>query len=154
MESFIKGTIPNVSETSKNSKLLYLFFSSSDIFLVDDSKVDSILSESPIGMWPASGAVIDANTPSAALSNFKENINKTYSGNIDYDYLNKLSYLVVNYSDVRKLRLLSDNINFIKIEIETYKETLNFMTDYIDSDLLEEYKRMLSALLGSKFLFN
>ena len=154
MKSFIQGTIPNVSDTSKSSKLFYIFFSSSDMFLVEDSKVDSILSESPIGMWPASGAVIDANTPSAALSNFKENINKTYSGNIDYDYLNKLSYLVVNYSDVRKLRLLSDNINFIKIEIETYKETLNFMTDYIDSDLLEEYKRMLSALLGSKFLFN
>jgi hypothetical protein len=154
MKSFIQGTIPNVSDTSKSSKLFYIFFSSSDMFLVEDSKVDSILSESPIGMWPASGAVIDASTPSAALSNFKENINKTYSGNIDYDYLNKLSYLVVNYSDVRKLRLLSDNINFIKIEIETYKETLNFMTDYIDSDLLEEYKRMLSALLGSKFLFN
>ncbi len=154
MESFIKGTIPNVSETSKNSKLLYLFFSSSDMFLVDDSKVDSILSESPIGMWPASGAVIDASTPSAALSNFKENLDKTFSKDIDYDYLKRLSYLVVNYSDIKKLRLLSDNMNFIKIEIETIKETLNLMTDYIDSALFEEYKRMLSTLFGSKFLLN
>ncbi len=154
MKSFIQGIIPNISGMSKNSKLLYIFFSSSDMFLVEDSKVDSILSESPIGMWPASGAVIDASTPSAVLSNFKENMDKTCSETIDYDYLNKLSYLVVNYLDIKKFRLLSDNITLMKIEIETSKETLNFMTDYIDSALLEEYKKMLSSLFGSRFLFN
>lgn len=154
MKSFIQGIIPNISGMSKNSKLLYIFFSSSDMFLVEDSKVDSILSESPIGMWPASGAVIDASTPSAVLSNFKENMDKTCSETIDYDYLNKLSYLVVNYLDIKKFRLLSDNITLIKIEIETSKETLNFITDYIDSALLEEYKKMLSSLFGSRFLFN
>jgi hypothetical protein len=124
------------------------------MFLVEDSKVDSILSESPIGMWPASGAVIDASTPSAVLSNFKENMDKTCSETIDYDYLNKLSYLVVNYLDIKKFRLLSDNITLMKIEIETSKETLNFMTDYIDSALLEEYKKMLFSLFGSRFLSN
>ena len=154
MKSFIQGIIPNVSDTSENSKLLYIFFSSSDMFLIEDSKVDNVLAESPIGMWPASGAVIDASTPSSALSNFKEKMDKNYSENIDYAYLNKLSYLVVNYSDVKTFKLSSDNINFIKIEIETVKETLNFMTDYINPDLLEEYKIMLSVLLGSKFLFN
>ncbi len=154
MKSFIQGIIPNISGMSKNSKLLYIFFSSSDMFLVEDSKVDSILSESPIGMWPASGAVIDASTPSAVLSNFKENMDKTCSETIDYDYLNKLSYLVVNYLDIKKFRLLSDNITLMKIEIETSKETLNFMTDYIDSALLEEYKKMLFSLFGSRFLFN
>ena len=154
MKSFIQGIIPNISGMSKNSKLLYIFFSSSDMFLVEDSKVDSILSESPIGMWPASGAVIDASTPSAVLSNFKENMDKTCSETIDYDYLNKLSYLVVNYLDIKKFRLLSDNITLIKIEIETSKETLNFITDYIDSALLEEYKKMLFSLFGSRFLFN
>ena len=154
MKSFIQGIIPNISGMSKNSKLLYIFFSSSDMFLVEDSKVDSILSESPIGMWPASGAVIDASTPSAVLSNFKENMDKTCYETIDYDYLNKLSYLVVNYLDIKKFRLLSDNITLIKIEIETSKETLNFMTDYIDSALLEEYKKMLFSLFGSRFLSN
>lgn len=154
MKSFIQGVIPNVSYASKEGKLIYLFFSSSEMFLVDDSKVDNILSESPIGMWPASGAVIDASTPSTELSNFKEKMNKNYPGNIDYDYLKGLSYSVVNYSDIETFKLLSDNINFIKIEIETVKETLNFMTDYIDSALLEEYKRMLSVLFGSRFLFN
>ncbi|MCL4372768.1 hypothetical protein M1384_01750 [Candidatus Parvarchaeota archaeon] len=154
MKSFIQGIIPNISGMSKNSKLLYIFFSSSDMFLVEDSKVDSILSESPIGMWPASGAVIDASTPSAVLSNFKENMDKTCSETIDYDYLNKLSYLVVNYLDIKKFRLLSDNITLMKIEIETSKETLNFMTDYIDSALLEEYKKMLFSLFGSRFLSN
>lgn len=154
MKSFIQGIIPNISGMSKNSKLLYIFFSSSDMFLVEDSKVDSILSESPIGMWPASGAVIDASTPSAVLSNFKENMDKTCSETIDYDYLNKLSYLVVNYLDIKKFRLLSDNITLMKIEIETSKETLNFITDYIDSALLEEYKKMLFSLFGSRFLSN
>ncbi len=154
MKSFIQGIIPNVSDTSENSKLLYIFFSSSDMFLIEDSKVDNVLAESPIGMWPASGAVIDASTPSSALSNFKEKMDKNYSENIDYAYLNKLSFLVVKYSDVKTFKLSSDNINFIKIEIETVKETLNFMTDYIDSALLEEYKRMLSVLFGSRFLFN
>ncbi len=154
MKSFIQGIIPNISGMSKNSKLLYIFFSSSDMFLVEDSKVDSILSESPIGMWPASGAVIDASTPSAVLSNFKENMDKTCYETIDYDYLNKLSYLVVNYLDIKKFRLLSDNITLMKIEIETSKETLNFMTDYIDSALLEEYKKMLFSLFGSRFLSN
>ncbi len=153
MRSFIQGIIPNVSDTSKNSKLLYLFFSSFDMFLVEDSKVDNILAESPIGMWPASGAVIDASTPSLALSNFKEKMDKTYP-EIDYNYINKLSYLVINYSDVKTFKLSSDNINFIKMEIETDKETLNFITDYIDSALLDEYKRMLSALFGSRFLFD
>ena len=154
MKSFIQGVIPNVSDTAKNSKLLYIFFSSSDMFLVDDSKVDNIFAESPIGMWPASGAVIDASPPSSALSDFKEKMNKAYHENIDYVYLNKLSDLVVNYSNIKKFKLLSDNINFIKMEIETDKETLNFITDYIDSALLEEYKRMLSALFGSRFLFD
>ena len=154
MKFFIQGIIPNVSDTSKDGKLFYIFFSLSDMFLIEDSKVDSVLAKSPIGMWPASGAVIDASTPSMELLDFKEKIDKNYAENIDYAYLNKLSFLVVNYSDVKTFKLSSDNINFIKIEIETSKDTLNFMTDYINPDLLEEYKIMLSVLFGSKFLFN
>ncbi len=154
MKSFIQGVIPNVSYANKDSKLLYLFFSSSEMFLVDDSKVDNILSESPIGMWPASGAVIDASTPSTELSNFKEKMGKTYPENVDYDYMKELSYSIVEYPDIETFKLLSDNLNFIKIEIKTGKETLSFITDYIDSALLEEYKRMLSSLFGSKFSFN
>ncbi|MGC8533223.1 MAG: hypothetical protein ACP5MV_01160 [Candidatus Parvarchaeum sp.] len=151
MASFIQGVIPNLSFSSKGRELIYMFFSSSEIFLVNDSKVDNILSESPIGMWPASGAVIDASTPSASLSNFKEKMDKNYQKNIDYDYLNRLSFYVIKYSDIEKFKLFSDNLNIIKIEIETSKDNLDFITDYIDLALLEEYKRMLSTLLGNKF---
>jgi hypothetical protein len=154
MKSFIQGIIPNVSYVSNSRGLLYLFFSSFEMFLVDDSQVDNILSESPIGMWPASGAVIDASTPSAALYNFKEKMDDSYPENLDYDYLKGLSSSIVKYSDIKAFKLLSDNINFIKIEIEMDKDTLNFITDYIDSVLLDEYKGMLSALLGNKFSFN
>lgn len=154
MESFIQGVIPNISYTSNKGEILYLFFSLSEMFIIDDSNVDSILSESPIGMWPASGAVIDASTPSVELSTFKEKMDKTYKKNIDYDYLKELSDSVVNYSDIKTFKLFSDKINFIKIEIEADKETFSFITDYIDLALLEEYKRMLFALFGSKFSFN
>lgn len=153
MQSFIKGVIPNVSYAAKSSKILYMFFSSSALFLVADSKVDDILSESPVGMWPASGAVIDANPPSDILSNFKDQQEENYSGNLDSSHLRELCDITISYLEINSIRLSSDKSNLIKIEIKTGKETLEFITDYIDLALLNEYKSMLFALFGNKFLF-
>ncbi|MCL4398422.1 MAG: hypothetical protein M1322_02505 [Candidatus Parvarchaeota archaeon] len=151
MSNFIFGVIPNAVLSSEKDKTFYLFFGQASIFGVIDANVDKLLSESPVGMWPASGAVIDTPSPSVSLSSFKDKtLKKDSLMGINESYIRKLSSFVIEYTDIKNISVSLRYNELINIDVQTSYNSFLFVTDYIDRELFYEYKEMLNALFGER----
>ncbi len=151
MDDIIYGLIPNVTMGNTRGNF-YLFFSHSAIFVVEDRNVDAIMSESSVGMWPASGAVIDSIQPSASLRNFKDKHKNQKFSLINESILFSLSYVNILYSDLSSVVFKKFDSETMSLVFKSNQKITEFTTDYIDSSLFSEYKEMLTTIFKDKLV--
>ncbi len=148
MKEKIIGVIPNVVLESRPKINFYLVFMESLILVATDREMDSMSINSPVGMWPASGAVIDSVSPANRLGDFTKKLEKRKGiTEIDLENLKDID-MQIDYNDIKSI-VLENGDDSASITIN-YKESLKFIVYEVDSELMEEYREMLSSLFGKR----